>query len=109
MRAINAEAGLVYDKIKQKTNQALTGKLGDKFETATFKGTMNGRTGATDMGIAPVYRAPVDPLASTLEGQTTLAQMMTQKNMLDGQGGGYTMVLGNLSDKKDKASIINDP
>jgi hypothetical protein len=109
MSAINAEAGLVYDKIKQKTNQALTGKLGDKFETATFKGTMNGRTGATDMGIAPVYRAPVDPLASTLEGQTTLAQMMTQKNMLDGQGGGYTMVLGNLSDKKDKASITNDP
>jgi hypothetical protein len=109
MTAINAEAGLVYDKIKQKTNEALTGKLGNKFETGTFKGTMNGRTGATDMGIAPVYRAPVDPLASTLEGQTTLAQMMTQKNMLDGQGGGYTMVLGNLSDKKDKASIINDP
>jgi hypothetical protein len=108
MDAINAEAGLVYDKIKQKTNNALTGHLGDKFETGTFKGTMNGRTGATDMGIAPVYRAPVDPLASTLEGQTTLAQMMTQKNMLDGQGGGYTMVLGNLKDKKDSKSIVND-
>lgn len=109
MSAIEAEAGLVYDKIKQKTNSALTGHLGDKFETATFKGTLYGRTGPSDMNVAPVYRAPVDPLASTLEGQTTLAQMMTQKNMLDGQGGGYTMVLGNLSDKKDKASVINDP
>jgi hypothetical protein len=109
MNAIEAEAGLVYDKIKQKTNQALTGKLGNRFETGTFKGTMNGRTGATDMGIAPVYRAPVDPLASTLEGQTTLAQMMQQKNMLDQQGGSYKMVLGNLSDKKDSKSITNDP
>ena len=111
MKAIEAEAGLVYDKIKQKTNEALTGKLdgqSGKFETGTFKGTLYGRTGATDMGIAPVYRAPVDPLASTLEGQTTLAQMMQQKNMLDGQGGGYTMVLGNLTDKKDSKSIQND-
>ena len=70
---------------------------------------MYGKSGVSDMGIAKVYRAPVDPLASTLEGQTTLAQMMQQKNMLDGQGGGYTMVLGNLSDKKDSKSIVNDP
>lgn len=108
MDAIEAEAGLVYDKIKQKTNSALTGHLGDKFQTGTFKGTLSGRTGASDMVIAPVYRAVVDPLSSSLEGQTTLAQMMTQKNMLDGQGGGYTMVLGNLSDKKDSKSITND-
>ena len=108
MEAIEAEAGLVYDKIKQKTNSALTGHLGDKFQTGTFKGSLSGRTGASDMVIAPVYRAVVDPLSSSLEGQTTLAQMMTQKNMLDGQGGGYTMVLGNLSDKKDSKSITND-
>lgn len=108
MSAIEAEAGLVYDKIKQKTNSALTGHLGDKFQTGTFKGSLSGRTGASDMVIAPVYRAVVDPLSSSLEGQTTLAQMMTQKNMLDGQGGGYTMVLGNLSDKKDSKSITND-
>jgi hypothetical protein len=111
MSAINAEAGMVYDTIKAKTNEALTGKIDGKygkFETGTFKGTLYGKTGSTDMGIAPVYRAPVDPLASTLEGQTTLAQMMTQKNTLDGQGGGYKMVLGNLSDKKDAESIVNN-
>lgn len=108
-RDLEEKAGLVYDKIKEKTNSALTGHLGNKFETTTFKGALYGRTGPSDMNVAPVYRAPVDPLASTLEGQTTLAQMMTQKNMLDGQGGGYTMVLGNLSDKKDKASVTNDP
>lgn len=108
MSAIEAEAGLVYDKIKQKTNSALTGHLGDKFETTTFKGTLSGRTGASDMVISPVYKATIDPLTATSEGQTTLAQMISQKNMLDSQGGGYTMVLGNLSDKKDAKSIAND-
>jgi hypothetical protein len=108
MAAIEAEAGHVYDAIKIKTNAAATGRLGDKFETGTFRGTLAGRTGATDMFISPVYKAPIDPLSNTSEGQTTLAQMITQKKMLDAQGGGYTMVLGNLSDKKDKASIVND-
>jgi len=111
MEAIEAEAGLVYDKIKQKTNSALTGHIDGKygkFETGTFKGTLYGKTGVTEMDIAKVYKAPVDPLSNTMEGQTTLAQMMTQKNMLDGQGGSYTMVLGNLSDKKDTKSISND-
>jgi hypothetical protein len=60
------------------------------------------------MFINPVYKAPIDPLSNTSEGQTTLAQMITQKKMLDAQGGGYTMVLGNLSDKKDSKSIVND-
>jgi hypothetical protein len=106
--AIEAEAGLVYDKIKAKTNSALTGHLGDKFETGTFKGTLYGRTGASDMTISPVYKAIIDPLSATSEGQATLAQMITQKKMLDSQGGGYTMVLGNLSDKKDSKSIVND-
>ena len=109
IKAIEAEAGLVYDKIKQKTNSALTGHLGNKFETGTFKGALSGRTGASDMVIAPVYRANIDPLSSSMEGQTTLAQMMTQKTMLDGKGGGYTMVVGNLSDKPDNKSIVDDP
>jgi hypothetical protein len=111
MSAIEAEAGMVYDAIKTKTNSALTGhgdgKYG-KFETATFKGLLYGRTGASDMATSPVYRAVVDPLSSTKEGQMTLAQMVQQKNMLDSQGGGYKMVLGNLSDKKDAASIVNN-
>lgn len=108
-RDVEQKAGLVYDKIKTKTNSALTGHLGDKFETGTFKGALYGRTGATDMVIAPVYKANIDPLSASLEGQTTLAQMITQKNMLDQQGSGYTMVVGDLSDKKDSKSIVDDP
>jgi hypothetical protein len=111
MSAIEAEAGMVYDEIKTKTNSALTGhgdgKYG-KFETATFKGLLTGRTGASDMTTSPVYRAVVDPLSPTKEGQMTLAQMVQQKNILDSQGGGYKMVLGNLSDKKDAESIVNN-
>lgn len=108
MRAIEAEAGLVYDEIKTKTNKNILTGLRGNDGTGTFKGTLYGKSGVSDMGIAKVYRAPVDPLASTLEGQTTLAQMMQQKNMLDSQGGGYKMVLGNLTDKKDSKSISND-
>jgi len=110
MSAIEAEAGMVYDEIKTKTNSALTGhgdgKYG-KFETATFKGLLAGRTGASDMTTSPVYRAVVDPLSSTKEGQMTLAQMVQQKNMLDSQGGDYKLVLGDLSNKKDAKSIVN--
>ena len=108
MSAIEAEAGMVYDAIKTKSNSALTGHLGDKFETGTFKGTLAGRTGASEIAVSPVYRAVVDPLSPTKEGQMTLAQMVQQKNMLDSQGGGYKMVLGNLSDKKDATSIVNN-
>lgn len=108
MSAIEAEAGMVYDAIKTKSNSALTGHLGNKFETGTFKGTLAGRTGASEMAISPVYRAVVDPLSPTMEGQTTLAQMVSQKNMLDSQGGGYSLVLGNLKDKKDAKSIVNN-
>ena len=98
MRAIEAEAGLVYDQIKATTNKNILTGLRGNDGTGTFKGTLYGKSGVSDMGIAKVYRAPVDPLASTLEGQTTLAQMMQQKNMLDAQGGGYKMVLGNLTE-----------
>ena len=108
MSAIEAEAGMVYDAIKTKSNSALTGHLGNKFETGTFKGTLAGRTGASEMATSPVYRAVVDPLSPTMEGQTTLAQMVSQKNMLDSQGGGYSLVLGNLKDKKDAKSIVNN-
>jgi len=108
MDAIEAEAGLVYDQIKATTNKNILTGLRGNDGTGTFKGTLYGKSGVSDMGIAKVYRAPVDPLASTLEGQTTLAQMMQQKNMLDSQGGGYKMVLGNLTDKKDSKSITND-
>ena len=108
MSAIEAEAGKVYDAIKTRSNSALTGHEGDKFETATYKGLLFGKTGASEITTAPVYRSVVDPLVASSEGQTTLAQMVTQKNMLDSQGGGYSMVLGNLSDKKDAKSVVND-
>ena len=108
MKAIEAEAGLVYDEIKTVTNKNILTGLSGNSGTGTFQGTLYGKAGVSDMGIAKVYKAPVDPLASTLEGQTTLAQMMQQKNMLDSQGGGYSMVLGNLTDRKDSKSITND-
>jgi len=108
MSAIEAEAGKVYDAIKTKSNSALTGHLGDKFETATYKGLLAGKTGASEIAVAPVYRSVIDPLVGSSEGQTTLAQMITQKNMLDAKGGGYSMVLGDLKDKKDAKSIGND-
>jgi hypothetical protein len=108
MAAIEAEAGLVYDEIKTVTNKNILTGLRGNDGTGTFRGTLYGKSGVSDMGIAKVYKAPVDPLASTLEGQTTLAQMMQQKNMLDAEGGGYSMVLGNLTDRKDSKSITND-
>ena len=108
MSAIEAEAGMVYDAIKTKSNSALTGHQGDKYETATYKGLLYGKTGASEIATSPVYKAAVDPLSNTKEGQMTLAQMVQQKNMLDSQGGGYKMVLGNLSDKKDATSIVNN-
>ena len=107
-RDIEQKAGLLYDKVKTYTNSALTMHKGDKFETATYKGYINGRTGGSDMMTTPVFKANVDPLSSSSEGQTILAQMMTQKNMLDSKGGGYTMVLGNLKDKTSKEAIVDN-
>lgn len=106
---IENKAGDFYDKIKTSTNSALTMHQGDKFKTTTYKAYQNGKVGGADIFTAPVYRATIDPLSQTLEGQTMLSQMMTQKNMLDQKGIGYNMVLGNLRDKTNKESIGDDP
>jgi hypothetical protein len=107
--AVKTEAGLVYDKLKARTNEIQTGKVDNITAPGTLYGRLNGASGVSGIAVAPVYRAPIDPLSSTVEGQTLLAQMMTQKNMLDSQGEGYSIVLGDLSDKKDSKSIVNDP
>ena len=110
MKAIEAEAGLVYDAINSKTNSALTdheSKHGE-FKSGTLKSIMYGRTTPSDMLISPVYKAAIDPLSPTAEGNATLNQMITQKNKLDANGENYNIVLGNLKDKKDAKSIAND-
>jgi len=110
MSAIEAEAGLVYDKIKQKTNSALTGHESEygEFETGTYKGFMNGRTGASDMVTSPVYRSAIDPLSKTSAGQSELSYMMRQKRMLESEGKNVSFVIGNLSDKKGNEPIANE-
>lgn len=105
---IEKKAGQAYKTIKTFTNSALTLHKGPEFKTATFKGYLNGKEGGSDMFTDNVYKATIDPLSSTLEGQTMLAQMMRQKSMLDAKGGGYSMVLGNLKDAKDEASIVDN-
>jgi len=107
-RDIEDKAADLYDSIKTYTNSALTMHKGDKYKTTTYQAYQNGKVGGADVFTAPVYKALVDPLSSTLEGQTMLAQMMTQKNMLDQKGIGYTMVLGDLKDKTNKESIVDD-
>lgn len=107
-RDIENKAADFYDSIKTYTNSALTMHKGDKYKTTTYQAYQNGKVGGADIFTAPVYKALVDPLSSTLEGQTMLAQMMTQKNMLDQKGLGYTMVLGDLKDKTNKESIVDD-
>ena len=110
MKAIEAEAGLVYDAINSKTNSALTGheSKNGEFKSGTLKSIMYGRTTPSDMLISPVYKATIDPLSPTAEGNATLNQMITQKNKLDANGENYSIVLGNLKDKKDAKSIAND-
>jgi hypothetical protein len=105
---IEKKAADAYKKIKTFTNSALTMHQGDQYPTATYTGYKNGKTGGADMFTESVYRSNIDPLSSTAEGQNMLAQMITQKNRLDAEGAGYNIVLGNLKDRKDKASIAND-
>jgi hypothetical protein len=102
---IEKKAEQAYKAIKTFTNSALTLHQGEQYRTATFKGYINGKEGGSDMFTDNIYKAAVDPLSATLEGQTMLAQMMRQKSMLDAKGGGYSMVLGNLKDATDEASI----
>lgn len=102
---IEEKAADAYKAIKTFTNSALTLHQGEQYRTATLKGYINGKEGGSDMFTDNSYRAAVDPLSATKEGQAILAQMITQKNALDAKGGGYSMVLGDLKDVKDEASI----
>ena len=108
--AIKDEALKVYNAIKEKTNSALTGHESEygEFETGTYKGFMNGRTGASDMVTSPVYRSPIDPLSKTSAGQSELSYMMRQKRMLESEGKNVSFVIGNLSDKKGNEPIANE-
>ena len=105
---IKDKAGDFYDSVKEYSNSALTMHKGDKYKTATFKGFKYGKTSGPDMFTENVYKFGIDPLSPTEEGQTMLSQMMRQKKVLDAEGGGYKIVLGNLKDVKDKASIQNN-
>ena len=97
MRAINDEAGEVYDALNKELNKRLTGVKDNSFDSGDFNSARYGIEGTfTDVVSNPSYNYAINPLARNPENEQELINLIDQVKSLQKGNTPYGIGIGSL-------------
>ena len=99
-RAIKAEAGIVYKKLKDNLNAALTDRMDSNTNSASFNSIKYGvKGGYSDVISNFKYEYSINPLSRDADSENEMVMMLNQLNYLKENGKPYGIGVGELTDE----------
>jgi len=96
-KAIQDEAGMVYDALKKGLNKRLTGQMDANVKSGDFNSARYGIDGSfTDVVSNPTYNYAINPLARNADNEQEMANMINQIKSLQANNTTFGMGVGTL-------------
>jgi len=96
-KAIQDEAGMVYDALKKGLNKRLTGQMDANVKSGDFNSARYGIDGSfTDVVSNPTYNYAINPLARNADNEQEMANMINQIKSLQANNTTFGLGVGTL-------------
>tara|TARA_R110002072_G_scaffold151163_2_gene300329 strand:- start:20127 stop:23399 length:3273 start_codon:yes stop_codon:yes gene_type:complete len=97
-KAVNDEAGMVYDALKKGLNKRLTGQQDSNVNSGDFNSARYGINGSfTDVVSNPTYNYSINPLVNNPDNEQEMANMINQVKSLQATNTPYGLGVGRLN------------
>ena len=107
-KAIESEAGMVYDALKKGLNKRLTGQMDANVKSGDFNSARYGIDGNfSDVVSNPTYNYAINPLARNADNEQEMANMINQIKTLQANNATFGMGVGTLG-KDSELEVKND-
>jgi|TARA_B110000977_G_scaffold70422_1_gene95623 hypothetical protein len=97
-KAVDDEAGMVYDALKKGLNKRLTGQQDSNVNSGDFNSARYGINGSfTDVVSNPTYNYSINPLVNNPDNEQEMANMINQVKSLQSNNTPYGLGVGRLN------------